>query len=73
MTNYTPGSGYDKGYSARMHGGELPIQASNGMADPYWQEYATGWRDADEKIIREARNRHNNLNEASTNKTFLQD
>lgn len=73
MSDYTPGSGYDKGYSARMGGGQLPVQASNGASDPYWQEYATGWRDADNKIIREARQRHDNLNESNVSKTFIQD
>lgn len=73
MTNYAPGSGYDKGYSTRMSGGELPLQASSGVADPYWQEYATGWRDADERIIKEARQRNCSINESNKGKTFIQD
>jgi hypothetical protein len=72
MSNYTPGSGYDKGFQCRMNGGAKPVQACM-PSDPYWSEYATGWNDADLKIIREARQRHDNLNESSMDKTFLQD
>ena len=70
---YTPGEGYDKGYSARMSGGQMPTQAVGGSSDPYWQEYATGWRDADMKIIREARERNSCLSEFNKSKTFIQD
>jgi hypothetical protein len=71
--SYRPGEGYDKGYSARMSGGQLPVQASGGSSDPYWQEYTTGWRDADTKIIKEARERNACLNEDNKSKTFIQD
>ena len=73
MSNYIPGSGYDKGFGARMSGGELPIQAKNGSSDPYWQEYAMGWKDADERIIREARQRNDSINESNKGKAFIQD
>jgi hypothetical protein len=65
MSNYKPGEGYDKGFNCRMNGGPKPSQAV-WSSDPYWTEYATGWNDADSKIIGEARTR--NLNE---NKQFL--
>lgn len=65
MSNYVPGEGYDKGFKCRMNGGSKPSQAL-WSTDPYWQEYQTGWNDADDKIIKEARSR--NLNE---NKQFL--
>ena len=55
MTNYTPGEGYEKGFKCRMSGGPMPTQALGESLDPYWQEYATGWRDADTQIINEAR------------------
>ena len=71
--SYIPGEGYDKGYSARMSGGSMPAQAIGGSSDPYWQEYATGWRDADVKIIQEARTRNNITNESFENKRFIQD
>lgn len=57
MTNYTPGEGYDKGFNCRMNGGELPNQAVFSI-DPFWKEYKTGWEDADNKIINEARERN---------------
>lgn len=74
MSDYKPGEGYDKGFNCRMSGGQLPSQAVGGSSDPYWQEYATGWRDADNKIIKEARER----NECSRpncckKKNFIQD
>lgn len=72
MTKYTPGEGYDKGYRSRMAGGQLPVQAVGGSSDPYWQEYATGWKDADDKVIKEARER-NQCAENKCNKGFIQD
>jgi hypothetical protein len=68
--SYTPGEGYDKGYKCRMNGGAKPAQADV-SPDPYWQEYATGWHDADTKILQEARARNGILNEHG--KQFLQD
>lgn len=73
MSNYVPGEGYDIGYKARMSGGHMPAQAVGGSADPYWQEYATGWRDADLKIIQEARQRNGCNSPSCTPKGFLQD
>lgn len=70
---YTPGEAYDKGFKARMTGGPMPNQAVNGSSDPYWSEFATGWKDADEKIIKEARQRNEPLKESTSDKTFLQD
>ena len=55
--NYTPGDGYDKGFQCRMNGGEKPQQAAI-PTNPYWQEYSTGWDDADAKILSEARERN---------------
>ena len=55
--NYTPGEGYDKGFQCRMNGGEKPQQAAI-ATNPYWQEYSTGWDDANNKIINEARERN---------------
>jgi hypothetical protein len=72
MTNYRPGEGYEKGFQCRMNGGAKPSQAVM-STDPYWQEYATGWIDADERIIKEARQKHSNLNENIIDKSFLQD
>lgn len=57
MSNYTPGEGYDKGFTCRMNGGAMPSQALMSR-DPFWQEYTTGWNDADAKIITEARKRN---------------
>ena len=71
--SYIAGEGYDKGYKSRMSGGYLPPQANGGSSDPYWQEFATGWRDADTKIIQEARSRNNTTNESVENKRFIQD
>lgn len=73
MNNYIQGEGYNKGYTTRISGGALPAQASMGSSDPYWNEYAIGWKDADEKIIREARQKHNSLVESNKDKTFIQD
>lgn len=70
MSSYNPGEGYDKGYRCRMNGGSKPTQALM-SSDPFWQEYETGWNDADNKIISEARTRNNVLNEHG--KQFLQD
>jgi hypothetical protein len=68
--NYTPGEGYDKGFQCRMNGGAKPQQAQIAL-NPYWEEYATGWNDADTKILAEARARNGLLNEHG--KQFLQD
>jgi hypothetical protein len=57
MSNYIPGEGYDRGFTCRMNGGQKPNQAIM-ATDPFWQEYATGWNDADLKIITEARKRN---------------
>lgn len=72
MSTYVPGEGYGKGYKARMSGGHLPSQAIGASSDPYWQEYATGWKDADDKIIREARQKHE-CDSGGCNKNFIQD
>jgi hypothetical protein len=69
--NYRPGEGYDKGYTCRMSGGSKPVQAAT-PSDAYWQEYSTGWEDANEKIINEARARNGMLNEHGKQQ-FLQD
>jgi hypothetical protein len=71
--SYMPGEGYDKGFKSRMEGSQLPTQAVGGSSDPYWQEYATGWRDADSKIIKEARQRNECNSEYCKDKQFLQD
>lgn len=73
MNNYVPGEGYEKGYSERMKGGHLPPQAMGTGSDPYWQEYAIGWKDADTKIINQARQKNDSLNESKKDKTFIQD
>lgn len=57
MSNYTPGEGYDKGFICRMNGGDKPQQAQIPL-NTYWQEYALGWDEADNKIITEARKRN---------------
>jgi hypothetical protein len=72
MTTYVPGEGYGRGYRERMNGGHLPMQANSQSSDPYWQEYATGWKDADAKIIREARQKHE-CDSAECDKNFIQD
>jgi hypothetical protein len=73
MSIYKPGEGYDKGFSCRMNGGELPNQAIFGM-DPYWKEYKTGWEDADNKIISEARDRNSCTKpKCCKKKNFIQD
>jgi hypothetical protein len=73
MSNYTPGEGYDKGFQCRMNGGTKPSQAL-GSSDPYWQEYSTGWNDADTKIINEARERNECTKpKCCKNKNFIQD
>ena len=71
--SYVPGEGYDKGYRSRMSGGQMPTQAVGGSSDPYWQEYATGWRDADMKIIKEARERNECAGTNCKDKKFIQD
>lgn len=73
MTSYKPGEGYDKGFKCRMNGGELPNQAMF-MSDPFWQEYKTGWYDADTKIINEARERNTcSKPKCCKSKNFIQD
>jgi len=72
MSNYIPGEGYDRGFKTRMNGGQMASQAVGGSSDPYWQEYATGWRDADIKIIKEARQKHE-CDSSGCNKNFIQD
>lgn len=73
MSSYKPGEGYDKGYQCRMNGGIKPSQAVIN-SDPYWVEYATGWDDADTKIINEARERNTCTKpKCCKNKNFIQD
>ena len=73
MSNYTPGEGYDKGFQCRMSGGTKPSQAIM-SGDPYWQEYSTGWNDADIKIVNEARERNScSKPKCCKNKNFIQD
>jgi len=73
MTMYKPGEGYDKGFTTRMNGGELPNQAVFSI-DPYWKEYKTGWEDADLKIINEARQRNScTSKKCCKKKNFIQD
>ena len=73
MTTYKAGEGYDKGFNCRMNGGELPSQAIF-MMDPYWKEYKTGWEDADNKIINEARERNTCTKpKCCKKKNFIQD
>lgn len=72
MSNYTPGEGYEKGFKCRMSGGQMPTQALGESLDPYWQEYAIGWRDADTQIINEAREK-NNCGKPKCCKNFIQD
>jgi hypothetical protein len=54
MSSYIPGSAYQKGFDARMLGGNKAsnVFESNSV---YWQEWETGWDDAHTKIINEAR------------------
>lgn len=71
--NYKPGEGYDKGFQCRMNGGAKPTQAVM-ASDPYWQEYSTGWNDADNKIINEARERNTcSKPKCCKKKDFIQD
>jgi hypothetical protein len=56
-----------------MNGGQKPIQAMS-ATDPYWQEYSTGWNDADTKIINEARDRNSCTKpKCCKKKNFIQD
>jgi hypothetical protein len=77
MTNYTPGEGYKKGYQTRMNGGAMPSNTLLGNQDPYWNEYITGWNDADEAIISEAREEMTSGKtrccKSTKNKNFIQD
>lgn len=71
--NYKPGEGYDKGFQCRMNGGEKPQQAAI-PTNPYWQEYSTGWDDANNKIINEARERNScSKPKCCKKKDFIQD
>jgi hypothetical protein len=72
MSNYTPGEGYEKGFQCRMNGGQKPSQAVM-TSDPYWQEYDTGWNDADLKIIKEAREKFCSKPSCCKSKNFIQD
>jgi len=73
MSTYKPGEGYDKGFTCRMNGGELPSQAIF-ISDPFWSEYKTGWEDADIKIINEARERNTcSKPKCCKKKDFIQD
>lgn len=73
MNRYTPGEGYDKGYQCRMNGGQKPPQATT-PSDPYWSEYSTGWDDANNKIINEAREKNAcSKPKCCKNKDFIQD
>ena len=68
---YTPGSAYDAGYTARINGGEKASNVHEG-ANSYWQEWAVGWNDANEKIISDSRIRNEGkLNESK--RLFLLD
>lgn len=78
MTNYKAGEGYKKGYQTRMDGGALPSNAMVSTQDPYWSEFSTGWNDADEAIISEAREQMASCGKAKCckskkNKNFIQD
>lgn len=74
MTNYSPGEGYKKGYQTRMNGGALPSNAMISTQDPYWSEFSTGWQDADEKIISEAREQMScSKPKCCKKKNFIQD
>jgi hypothetical protein len=71
MSGYKPGEGYDKGFTCRMGGGELPNQAIYSV-DPFWKEYKTGWEDT--KIINEARERNSCTKpKCCKKKDFIQD
>ena len=73
MADYQPGEAYDKGFQCRMNGGSKPSQALQ-PSEPYWAEYATGWNDADTKIINEARERNSCPKpNCCKNKKFIQD
>lgn len=55
MSEYIPGSAYSMGYQARMKGGDKPSNTDMAGNNVYWQEWLTGWDDAHNKIISEAR------------------
>jgi hypothetical protein len=74
MSNYKPGEGYKKGYETRMNGGSLPSNVMVSSQDPYWSEFSTGWHDAEDKIITEARAKMNcSKPKCCKNKNFIQD
>mgnify|MGYP003647800344 FL=1 len=68
---YIAGEAYEKGYKARMGGAE---KASNvyESTSVYWQEWATGWDDAHNKIITEARS-NAGCSKPKCCKTFIQE
>lgn len=53
MSDYKPGSAYSDGFQARMNG--ISRDRFNNENPVYIQEWMTGWDDAHEKVINEAR------------------
>jgi ribosome modulation factor len=53
MTEYIPGSAYTQGFQARMKG--VSKNSLNNENPVFMQEWLTGWDDAHNKIIEEAR------------------
>lgn len=57
---YTPGQGYRDGYNDRMMGKpnkvyNNPMNYTSTEHGPYGDEYNTGYREANDKVMREAR------------------
>ena len=46
---YIPGEAYQKGYAARMGGAERPSNLNDSVS-VYWEEWGTGWNDANTYI-----------------------
>ena len=73
MTDYTPGSAYQKGFNTRMSGGDKAsnVYESNSV---YWQEWVAGWDDAHNKIINESRAKNcEQPKKCCKTKKFIQD
>jgi len=54
---YTPGQGYRDGYNDRMTGKPNKVykDPTQYYDSPYGEEYSAGYREANEKVMREAR------------------
>ena len=70
MANYTPGSGYREGYADRMEGRPNKYRKYPDLDhSPVSEEYNLGYQEANETILRDARN--SRIDESKKN--FLQD